>query len=69
MQMSTAALGGPPVGIPITGMSSVEGGDLCGVIRVNELVMEMQIRATSIISSTPPHQGGFYKQPGSLIEM
>lgn len=69
MQISTASMGGTPVGIPITGMSSMEGGDLFSVIRVNEVVMEMQIRATSIIYSTLPHQGSFYKQPGSLIEM
>lgn len=53
----------------MTGMSSMEGGDLFNVIRVNEVVMEMQIRATSIIYPPLPHQGSFYKQPESLIEM
>ena len=50
-------------------MSYIEGDNLSSVIRVNEVVMEVQIIATSIIYFTLPHQGSFYKQPASLIEM
>ena len=69
MQISTAPLCWTPEGIFITGMSYIEGDNLSSVIRVNEVVMEVQIRVTSIIYFILPHQGSFYKQPVSLIEM
>lgn len=69
MQISTAPVCWPPRGISITGMSYIEGDNLFSVIRVNEVVMGVQIIATLIIYFTRPHQGSFYKQPVSLIEM
>lgn len=50
-------------------MSYIEGNNPFSVIRVNEIVMGLQIRATSIMYFTVPQQGSFYKQPASLIEM
>lgn len=69
MQISTAPVCETPKGISITGMSYIEHDNLFSVIRVNEVVMEVQIIATSIIYFTLLHQGSFYKQLASLIEM
>lgn len=59
----------PPEGIAITGTRRIEGNSLFSVIRVNEVVMEVQIIATSIIYFTLPAQGSLDKQPVSLIGM
>lgn len=48
-----------PKGISITRMSSIEDNNLFNVIRANEVVMEVQIIATSIIYFTLPYQGSF----------
>lgn len=50
-------------------MSYIEDDNLFSVIRVNEVVMEVQIIATPIIYFTLLHQGSFTKQLTSLIEM
>lgn len=59
----------PREGIAITGTRRIEGNSLFSVIRVNEVVMEVQIIATSIIYFTLPAQGSLDKQPVSLIGM
>lgn len=69
MQISIVSVCWTPKGISITEKNCIEGDNLFSVIRVNEVVMEVQIIATSIIYFTLPHQGSFYKQPASLIEM
>lgn len=52
MQISIAMVCWTPKGISITGMNYIEGDNLFSVIRVNEVVMEVQIIATSIIHFT-----------------
>lgn len=69
MQISVVSACWTLKGISITGKNRVEGDNLFSVVRVNEVVMEVQIIATSIIYFTLPHQGSFCKQPASLIEM
>lgn len=69
MQISVVSACWTLKGISNTGKNRVEGDNLFSVVRVNEVVMEVQIIATSIIYFTLPHQGSFCKQPASLIEM
>lgn len=69
MQICITSLCWTSKGISLTGMSYIEGNNPFSVIRVNEIVMGLQIRTTSIMYFTVPQQGSFYKQPASLIEM
>lgn len=69
MQMHVTCINRVPGGISIRRMNCIDGDSLFSVIRVNEVVMGCADDGKVNNLFLASHWGGFYKQPGSLIEM
>lgn len=69
MQIYVTHISLAPKGISITRMNYIEGDSLFSVIRVNEVVMGSADYSNFNNLFHASHQGSFYKQPVSLIEM